>query len=189
MCIYIFLDESEATVEVWQPRPNGVYSSLSPNNEEGDCRATILPEDDGSFEFSTLAPGSTGLMGGLGPGVFDLALYGPPAMHFLVSAPGYEIFLGQLIVSSDVKDFTGTSMAGADSGEGTMHGIDIISKEKISGGGIEIQIEINMQSIGEERHTNLNEALCQSRILGLPQAFFLEPIALCAPVILDFFPL
>lgn len=91
-------------VEVWQTRPDGTYSSLSPGVQEGDCRASVPVVTASpsllSFYFDTLAPGSTGAFGGLGafrddvrglwlpygilPFPDDIPPYGPPAIHFYV---------------------------------------------------------------------------------------------------------
>ena len=57
-------------VEVWQTRPDGRYSSLRSSNE---CRAQVQLNEQGEVKFTTVAPGSSGLMGGLGPSGFDWA--------------------------------------------------------------------------------------------------------------------
>lgn len=55
-------------VEVWQTRPDGRYSSLRSSDE---CRAQVQMNHQGTVKFTTVAPGSSGLMGGLGPSGFD----------------------------------------------------------------------------------------------------------------------
>lgn len=59
-------------VEVWQTRPDGRYSSLRSSDE---CRAQVQMNEQGEVKFTTVAPGSSGLMGGLGPSGFDWAPY------------------------------------------------------------------------------------------------------------------
>ena len=118
------------TMEVWQPRPDGTYSSLRPGIEEGECRASVpvvaaaVPDDDGGgfsnlvggFRYDTLAPGSTGIFGGLVPpgggGAVgwwgrDLPPYGPGGMHVHLNVGGYRPFLGAIYASDLVGDYDG----------------------------------------------------------------------------------
>jgi hypothetical protein len=86
-------EDSEVVMEVWQPRPDGTYSSIRPGVEEGDCRASVPvtiftqqrrqhdDEDEnensnniddsvgriGTVKFDTFIPGSTGILNGLVP--------------------------------------------------------------------------------------------------------------------------
>jgi hypothetical protein len=55
-------------VEIWQTRPDGQYSSLRQSDE---CRAQVPVDARGDVRFTTVAPGSTGIMGGLGPSGFE----------------------------------------------------------------------------------------------------------------------
>lgn len=86
-----FVGTAAATVEVWQTQPDGRYSSLHSKND--DCRATIPVNEQGDVEFSTVAPGSTGIMAGLGPRGWESFPYGPPVMHLLVKAPHHDPLL------------------------------------------------------------------------------------------------
>lgn len=63
---------------MWQTRPDGTYSSLRPDTEEGDCHASVPIQQNnvntnefsnnlGHVQFTTLAPGSPGLLNGLIP--------------------------------------------------------------------------------------------------------------------------
>lgn len=55
-------------VEIWQTRPDGQYSSLRNSDE---CRAQVPVDERGEVRFTSVAPGSTGIMGGLGPSGFE----------------------------------------------------------------------------------------------------------------------
>jgi hypothetical protein len=101
--------QRNAVIEVWQPRPDGTYSSLRNGVQEGDCRATLYITTDsitlnnfhlGNFVFETLAPGSTGILGGLIPSPTSFLGEYPPysqgRIHFLISVPGYYPLLAEL---------------------------------------------------------------------------------------------
>eukprot|EP00547_Thalassionema_nitzschioides_P017255 CAMPEP_0194246510 /NCGR_PEP_ID=MMETSP0158-20130606/15095_1 /TAXON_ID=33649 /ORGANISM="Thalassionema nitzschioides, Strain L26-B" /LENGTH=195 /DNA_ID=CAMNT_0038982423 /DNA_START=241 /DNA_END=825 /DNA_ORIENTATION=+ len=89
-------DKGDLEIEIWQTKPDGCYSSITPGREEGICRATL--EDT---SFTTLAPGSTGVLGGLGPSGWDFAPYGPPVIHMLFSEEQYEPLLVHLPIIFD----------------------------------------------------------------------------------------
>ena len=104
------------TMEVWQPRPDGTYSSLRSGIDEGDCRATVPAvvnnrENEfsnfvGLVQFQTLSPGSPGLLGGLIPSsnARDYPPYGQGIIHMLVNIDGYHPFISQLSMS-DLNDW------------------------------------------------------------------------------------
>jgi hypothetical protein len=99
-----------AVIEVWQPRPDGTYSSLRNGVQDGDCRATLSITTDsitlnnvqlGNFVIETLAPGSTGILGGLVPSPSSFWFreyppYSPGKIHFLINVPGYYTLLADL---------------------------------------------------------------------------------------------
>jgi hypothetical protein len=108
-CSEIISRRNNVTIQVWQPRPDGTYSSLRDGVEEGDCRATIILKDDlnttpeqsnflGHVEFDTLTPGSPGLLGGLAPSTssFGEFIYGPGKIHLLVNVDGHYPLLEEL---------------------------------------------------------------------------------------------
>jgi hypothetical protein len=86
-CQTLVLNETDtASVEVWQTRPDGTYASLRKNVDEGDCRAQAsLEHGQSTALFETLAPGSTGILGGLGPSNWDFMPYGRPVIHILAA--------------------------------------------------------------------------------------------------------
>ncbi|KAL3912933.1 MAG: hypothetical protein SGARI_000906, partial [Bacillariaceae sp.] len=88
-------DVGNAIVEVWQALPNGYYSSLR-DSDQSICRATVPVNEQGDATFSTVAPGSSGILGGLGP--FDAPPYGPPVIHALIQAPHHDALLMDLPV-------------------------------------------------------------------------------------------
>ena len=87
------------TVEAWQARPSGLYSSLrSKNDNDDDCRArmqtTTLKEDSGDksplFRLDTVLPGVVHSLSGLAPRSWmdwkwPLTTPHPPVIHFLIS--------------------------------------------------------------------------------------------------------
>ncbi len=63
-----YSNQHNLTLEIWQARPDGTYSSLT--GDDYDCRARIVPNSldaSSSVLIDTFAPGSTGCLGGLGP--------------------------------------------------------------------------------------------------------------------------
>ena len=99
-------DTTTMTMDVWQPRPDGTFSSLRTGIEEGECRANVpistKTNDDfsniiGQARFETLVPGSPGVLGGLIPTTSkDYPPYGPGIIHVYLNAKGYYPVLGQL---------------------------------------------------------------------------------------------
>ena len=113
------LKNNDVIMEVWQPRPDGTYSSIRPGVEEGDCRASVPitttttanhnidNTDDGDnsslmgrVEFETFAPGSIGILNGLVPSSSrDYPPYKPGAIHMFLNIAGYQPLLSQLSMS------------------------------------------------------------------------------------------
>lgn len=222
-------------MEVWQPRPGGTYSSLRSGVEEGDCRASVpitQPDSNdnnnnnesstnllGQVQYETLAPGSTGILGGLVPDSSrDYPPYAPGAIHMLLNLDGYSPLLGELDVN-DLEDwmlqehsqghfgFKGWNMGPHRSkrshadGSG---GIEIQSVKKISRPGydlaFEVKVDIFLSPIvgneeveggAEEKKASLNELFCSSNygVFSWISSFFKEPITVCFPSLLDFFAL
>lgn len=191
---------TNAKLEVWQARPDGSYSSISPGRQDGDCRATV-PVEDGKASFGTVAPGSSGSLGGLGPSGWDWMPYGPPVVHMLISANDHDPALLHVPILMDRKKFEQKSFRGSDwRGAGYFankgeRGYEITQWTPImeSGGGSQpsfVQVNMNVFLTQSQRINGaVADALCQSTFNGLPSAFFIEPIAVCAPSMLDFFSL
>jgi hypothetical protein len=188
-CCQTLLDKN-TKMEVWQARPDGTYSSLMSGN--GDCRATIIPEN-GQANFTTLAPGSVGALGGLGPGGWDVAPYGPPAIHLLVTSPNHESLLIHIPIVPHVKTLEQKSFWGGDwrghAGR-KRHSVDAFNMTTWNvGTNNEIQVEIDIYLTQGNSFQDLVKDLCPSRLYGMPKSFYTEPIAVCAPSLLNFFPL
>ena len=106
-CCETLLD-NDAKMEVWQARPGGTYSLISGN---GDCRATIIPEN-GQAKFTTLAPGSVGALGGLGPGGWDVPPFAPPSIHVLADVTKPPTSLDSHSHCTTCKDVGTTKLLG-----------------------------------------------------------------------------
>jgi len=116
-------ETTKLTMEVWQPRPDGTYSSIRPGVEEGDCRASVpitpfttnkndnnydnMDTDNniGRVEFETFAPGSIGILNGLVPSSSrDYPPYKPGGIHMFLNIAGYQPLLTSLSMS-DLNDW------------------------------------------------------------------------------------
>lgn len=182
---------ARSKIEVWQTRPDGLYSALRPTMpDSNDCRAQVPMEESGVARFTTVAPGSTGVMGGLGPGGWEWSPYGPPVIHVLVRAKGHAPLLVDLpiLVNSktleprkfSVGDFRGSAWARKKSGQVPY---EINSwKPNVSENKIVIEVNIFLKQAHQDE-----PELCPSYLYGLPSSFFLEPMSVCAPSMLDFF--
>lgn len=186
-------DTTTMTMEVWQPRPDGTFSSLRTGIEEGECRANVpistKTNDDfsniiGQARFETLVPGSSGVLGGLIPNTSkDYPPYGPGIIHVYLNAKGYYPVLGQLNMN-ELDDW----LLNKESRRFRFRGSDFrpqanannIDAGSSSGGGIEIQsakttrqlsLEVDVfivpleQIDGEEttQSTSLSDVFCTSR--------------------------
>ena len=184
---------SNLTVEIWQTRPDGSYASLRPGQQEGDCRAQL--SSSATLTFTTVAPGSTGSLGGLGPYGFDLAPYGPPVLHVLAWHAEMEPLLLNVPISIqrqtlESKKFRGSDWRGAawTQSKAEVSSYTITSWEaNVVENSIDIHLDIFLRE--QTERTTLSNQLCRSWIYGLPSSFFVEPISVCAHSMLDFFAL
>ena len=220
-------DDCVIAMEVWQPRPDGTYSSLRPGIEEGDCRASVPIQQNhmntnnnnefsnilGHVQFSTLAPGSPGVLNGLIPlGSRDYPPYSKGNIGMYLNIDGYYPWLGQLsmielddILKNKYKGPVGRRPHDAknvndnsSSGSGSSGGIEIKSVTQVSKSFIKVEIDIFIeQRKPEEMMTtssqDSSDIFCSSSSRGLfnwiTSSFFKEPIAVCFPSLLDFFQL
>ena len=190
-----------ATVEAWQTRPDGSYSSLRDRHETLDCRARVdmIKGDDlgGAIHLETVAPGSSGIMGGLGPSHWDMMPYGPPVIHLLVTSESHSPTLIDVPLLVDLKtleskkfgwsDFRGVSWA-----RSTTKGQPYSLTWQSSPGKNEITLDIVVYLAkldGEEDSSPVSSSMCQSYLPLAPPSFFLEPISECSPFLLDYFDL
>ena len=189
------------TVEAWQARPDGTYSSLRSGVEEGECRSTIDVTHDGSFHVETLAPGSVGMFSGIGPRGVDLPPYGPPVINFFIQSQGHNPLLVNIPVSAKSfygPDIRGPVVVGSGSGKSGDASAQISSWNVEDNGEISLSIDFFLtvrssdgtSSAGDDS-MSLSHIFCNSNswFPGTPKSFFVEPIAVCAPSALDFFEL
>lgn len=246
--------KERAVVHVWQPRPDGTYSSLgsnsygtngggrrrrqrqqrpsSPHLKTDTCRARVpIQRDQGIATFTTVAPGSTGILGGIGPSGWDWNPYGPPTIHILVQVPGHVPLLYDLPIlphmptletrSFRMGDWRGaawtrppTSTSSSSSSRPTVvEPISWISNRINQTITAEYHVYLQSWSNNDEwmkkdRIPKQNDdtvddddeedddddddpdnSMCPSPVYGLPSSFFVEPISICAPFLLDYFAL
>ena len=190
---------STSVVEVWQARPDGRYSTLRllGRNHNDECRAQVPLSDAGEARFTTVSPGSTGSLGGLGPSGWEWSPYGPPVIHMLTKVTGHAPLLLDIPILFNPKTLEEKSFS-----MGDWRGASWVrSKPKqapfqinswtpdFKNNKISISIDIYVQkcsSVLDE--TNIDE-LCQSWLYGMPGSFFFEPICICGPSFLNFFEL
>ena len=206
-------------VEVWQTRPDGTYSTLKQDSDDsssGDCRATV-PVSMGpgtaavttTASFSTVAPGSTGVMGGLGPGKLESYPYGRPVIHILVNSSSYQPLLLDVPVlfvpkTLEQRDFSLQSLDWSGRGWSVRNPPELDMPYKITSWNADVarnHIDINIDLYLEKRpmeHAGGNsktssatdDMFCPSSISSFaPTAFFVEPIAVCRRYLLDFLSL
>ena len=180
---------ASSVVEVWQTLPDGRYSSLQ---SSFDCRARVPLAGNDLVQFTSVAPGSTGIMAGLGPGGWESNPYGPPVIHLLLRVAGHAPLLVDLPALAHPKTLEQRSFSIGDwrgiawtRQQPEQSPLVITSWEpNIEENNISLEAEVFVQQASEEVLE-----FCESRFYGFPSAFFLEPITACAPSLLDFFSL
>ena len=203
-------NDSVIAMEVWQPRPDGTYSSLRPGIEEGDCRASVPIHQNnndnefsnilGKVQFTTLPPGSPGLLNGLTPhGSRDYPPYSKGNIQMYLNFDGYYPWLGQLSMNelddTEVGRRPHDAKYNDDSGSGSGGGVEIKSVTQVSDSLIQVEIDIFIEQRKSEEITtgsqDSRDIFCSSRGLfnWITSSFFKEPIAVCFPSLLDFFQL
>ena len=196
LCDSLPLDSSKnasSLVEIWQTRPDGRYSPLRQRVKGSDeCRAQVPIGENGVAEFTTVAPGSTGVMGGIGPGGWEWSPYGPPVIHLLVRAAGHAPLLLDLPILVDPKTLEAKQFSMSDfRGIGWVRGKEGELPVKIRSW--EAEVGKNRIALEVEVYVHPSEKdqaiLCESYLYGFPGSFFLEPMSVCAPSMLDFFAL
>ncbi|WP_435278181.1 catechol 1,2-dioxygenase [Rhodococcus yananensis] len=89
-----------ATVELWHADEDGFYSQFAPGIPEWNLRGTIVTDEDGNFEITTLKPAPYQIPND-GPTGWFIKSYGghpwrPAHLHLMVSAPGRNSVTTQL---------------------------------------------------------------------------------------------
>jgi hypothetical protein len=208
--------DNSLRVEVWQARPDGTYSTLKggcSSSSSDECRATIPVVDGGdsattTASFSTVAPGSTGIMGGLSPWSWESSPYGRPVIHVLTDSPSHLPLLLDIPIlphpkSLERRDFSlrwldwrGHAWSVQRQSEVNLP-YEITSwTADVDKNHIDVEIDIYMESTVSHdeakgsRGASISALFCPSFLRALtPGAFFVEPIAICRRHLLDFFPL
>lgn len=217
------------TIEIWQARPDGSYSSPRAavtnsgsaynssyvyDTSQGDCRGRVhLERGSSSVSIITVAPGSTGALQGLGPNRWDCPPFGPPLLHLLATAPGHAptLFDLPLLFHRKTLKRAKRSMLGGDwRGSAWMREdppdrpydvrkwVGLPKQNRI-----EVNVNVYLTRLPRPPSSSSSTATsekadgssvssslwCPSLLYGLPSSFFLEPIAVCARPLLDFFAL
>eukprot|EP00539_Tryblionella_compressa_P007221 CAMPEP_0178771086 /NCGR_PEP_ID=MMETSP0744-20121128/21748_1 /TAXON_ID=913974 /ORGANISM="Nitzschia punctata, Strain CCMP561" /LENGTH=215 /DNA_ID=CAMNT_0020427527 /DNA_START=129 /DNA_END=775 /DNA_ORIENTATION=- len=187
----------------WQTLPDGRYTSLRPSSsDDGDiCRATVRVDQEGQAKFSTVAPGSVGIMNGMGPFGADNSPYGKPVIHTLVKAPHHAPLLLDIPIlphhktleerkfSMESLDFRGLAWSRRKSkGEPPYKIASWKPNKEENHIDIEVNIYLELTPADDDDDGSPDIDFCPSLYL-FPGSFFLEPISICARSMLDFFPL
>eukprot|EP00977_Amphora_coffeiformis_P022922 scaffold11843_cov152-Amphora_coffeaeformis.AAC.2 len=188
-----------ATIEAWQARPDGSFSSLRPGVEDGVCRAQLESTNKGTFEFQTFPAGSYGSLGGLGPSGRDFLPYGEPVIHFLVTtSAGYAPTLVDVPIyfhwaslesrSFGWNDWRGPAWVRQKSEDTGYEITSWIADRKRRSISIGLNLFLQQNPFAEDTAVAFShDAMCESLVYGLPSSFFREPMAVCASSMLDFF--
>ena len=165
-----------------------------------------------SLVVHTLAPGSTGIWNGLGPHRWDIPPYGPPVLHMMIhTSPNANTttttFIDIPIVISpttlDAATFYGSDYRGpawvrpAPQRRRRPPSPSLYHQwTKWTAQQQQHHIDMEMDVFLPRNPTNtavssLQQVLCPSSSYwyGFPTWFLVEPVAVCAPWLLDFFPL
>ena len=166
-----------------------------------DLDATSLSTLDlwnSSFHVETLAPGSVGMFSGIGPHGMDLPPYGPPVVNFFIRSQGHAPLLGNIPISSksfygpDLRRLVVVGSGGSKNGDASAQ---ITSWNAGKNGDISISIDFFLATRPSDGATSSSDddSTSLSNVLFCPSwfhvSFFAEPIAICAPSLLDFFEL
>lgn len=186
---------TDGSVHVWQTQPDGTYASLG-NKDSDECRG--YQEGSSSFTFETLAPGSVGSMGGLGPNGWDVPPYVGPVIHVLAQGRDKAPVLVDIPLHPNPAkamqqsrffgpNFHGSAWVSQQSSKNSSHRYRLTAWEA-SENRIEVSVQIHLAAASTTT-TDLKTSLCPSFLYGLPGSFFTEPIELCAPALLKFLTL
>merc|ERR1740124_930861 len=182
-------------------------ASLRHENNHGQTPPPI------SFAFETYAPGVTGVMAGLGPEGWDIPPWKAPVIHLLTWLEGYQLSLIEIpiIPYHDGGSAEAMYQHSFNWGKASFHWnhardeldvtVDINMRQRLDdninrdGDGDGDKTDVASREHHNRLEADLRSALCQRHndyswwYPSSPQSFFMEPITLCRPYILDFFPL
>lgn len=96
---------ADASLDVWQAAPNGLYDLQDANQPDLNMRGKFSTDSSGRFEFRSLKPLSYPVPHDGPAGELLLAQgrhpYRPAHIHFIVAAPGYEPLTTALYIAGD----------------------------------------------------------------------------------------
>lgn len=177
-------DKEGTTIEVWQASPGGTYSPVS--SDTGECRAKLSGYS--KIEFETVAPGSTGSLGGLGPSNWDFFPYGPPLIHFLAQSPGHLPTLVDVPMSFDPQtlelvnfrwpDWRGSARVGSHSPTSSAFKLSHISANRRKKT-VKLSLDLYLYRSDDDIPVGFLN-FCEASASILPASFFKEPITECS---------
>jgi catechol 1,2-dioxygenase len=94
-----------ATVEIWHADDAGYYSQFAPDIPRWNLRGTIVSDDEGRFEITTVQPAPYQIPTDGSCGTLIAAAgwhaWRPAHLHVKVSAPGHQLLTAQLYFTGD----------------------------------------------------------------------------------------
>jgi hypothetical protein len=164
--------------------------------------------EEGAVHFTSVAPGSTGMMAGLGPGGTDFPPYGRPVIHVLAREKNHAPLLVDVPILPHHKTleerqfsfgtFDWRGLAWSRKGKKNDLPFKITSwKPNRDDDHIDIEINLYLELVAADDSKNDDSTPKRSKAVdffcsswyGFPSSFFLQPIAVCAKSLLDFFTL
>jgi len=94
-----------ATIDIWQTAPNGLYSSQDPDQDIHSFHALMKADENGHYAFTTVQPVSyTVPSDGPVGGILDAAgrhPWRPSHLHYIVSADGFRSLVTEVFPDTD----------------------------------------------------------------------------------------
>jgi hypothetical protein len=142
----------------------------------------------GTATAHTYVPGVYGSLNGLGPGGLDLPPWGPPVVHLLVTADGYEPVVTEVtlesVVSGGGTDLRGPALVLGKDKAGLEVESPVVKEGSVSAG-----VTVVLEPAEGGKGTAVADYLCRALVWGGVTSFFTEPIAVCRPEMFSFFSL
>ncbi|WP_380053090.1 dioxygenase [Falsihalocynthiibacter sp. SS001] len=94
-----------ATIDIWQTAPNGLYSSQDPDQDIHSFHGLMTADEEGRYTFTTIRPvcytvPSDGPVGEI-LNAAGRHPWRPSHLHYIVSAPGYRTLVTEVFPSDD----------------------------------------------------------------------------------------
>jgi len=98
---------ADATVDVWQASPVGLYDNQDPAQPDMNLRGCFVTDASGGFRFQSVRPAGYPVPVDGPCGVLLAAQgrdpYRPAHLHFMVSKPGYKVLVTQVFADDDAR--------------------------------------------------------------------------------------